>query len=483
MRQPYKKQMTIGSIGIREIEFDLNCRHEIIPILVGLQRIYTKPKLLDQILEMIKKDVLGQNKEDRGACGLDYWEILVLAAVRHGCNLDYDALHDLANNHETLRKTLGLGVMDKKRYSKSTLHENITKISPETIKKISDLLIKEGHTLFPKAIEKVRGDSFVVQTNIHHPTDANLILDGIRTMLCLVCRLAGILLIVGWRKHGYWWCRAKKLNRRIQRIASSKKENKNEKLKPLYQELIAIASDIIKRCKDTIAAAKKLKKADTVVNSLIDELAQCIEFTQKQCDLAHRRIILDEHIPHKDKVFSLFEPHTELINRGKMPYPIEFGHRVLVIQDRAGFILTYQIMDHTTDEKVVISVMKALQKRYGGRIISVSFDKGFWTPDNLKELEKIVQVACLPKKGRRSQKDSEREGAPDFGKARKWHSGIESAIHALGSGNGLVLCRDKKEEGYKRYVALGILGRNLQVLGTLLLKKIKKRQKRQAKAA
>lgn len=264
----------------------------------------------------------------------------------------------------------------------------------------------------------------------------------------------------------------------IQRIASSKKQEKDEKLKALYQELIALARDIIRRAKDTIETAKKLNKTDIVLNSLIAELEQCIEFTEKQCTLAQRRVIAGEQIPHKDKVFSLFEPHTELINRGKMPYPIEFGHKVLVIQDSAGFILTYLIMDHTTDEKVVIAVMKKLQERYGGKILSASFDKGFWTPDNLAELEKIVKVACLPKKGKWNQKDSERESSPEFGKARKWHAGIESAIHALGSGNGLVLCRDKKEEGYNRYVALGILGRNLQVLGTLLLKKMKKKQRR-----
>ncbi len=172
-----------------------------------------------------------------------------------------------------------------------------------------------------------------------------------------------------------------------------------------------------------------------------------------------------------------------MINRGKTPYPIEFGHRVLVIQDKAGFILKSYIMDHVTDDKVAVPIMKELQERYKGKIHSASFDKGFWSPDNLAELETIIPLVCLPKKGRRTKKDSERECSSEFGKARKWHAGIESGIHALGSGNGLVLCRDKKEKGYRRYVALGILGRNLQVLGTILLKKSKKKQKPQAKAA
>lgn len=484
MREPFKKQMSIGSIAISQIEFDLNCRHEIVTILMGLQRIYDNREVLDQILELIEQDVLGKNSARHGAVGLKYWEILVLAAVRNGCGLDYDALHDLANNHDKLRRIFGLGSVDKKRYSRSTIQENIAKISDETIRKISDLVIGEGHTIYPKAIEKVRGDSFVVQTNIHHPTDANLILDGISKTISLISSLACILSIVGWRKHEYQRCRAKKLIRRIQRAASSKKKNKDEKIKCLYQELIEFAFEMKNRCKATIATAKKIKKKkDLVVDTLISESESSIEFTEKQCDLASRRVIFDEEISHNEKTFSMFESHTELINRGKAPYPIEFGHRVLVIQDRAGFILTYLIMDHTTDDKVLAPVMKKLQEQYGGKIISASFDKGFWSPQNLMELEGIVKLACLPKKGRRTKEDTEREGAHEFGKARKWHAGIESAIHALGSGNGLVLCPDKKEKGYRRYVALGILGRNLQVLGTILLEKMKKKQKRQAKAA
>ncbi|MGA1842317.1 MAG: ISNCY family transposase, partial [bacterium] len=100
MRQTYKKQITIGSKNIKEIKFDLNCRHEIIPILMGLQRINKKRKLLGEILDLIKQDVLGGKSEKHGTRGLCYWEILVLSAVRHGCNLDYDALQDLANNHK-----------------------------------------------------------------------------------------------------------------------------------------------------------------------------------------------------------------------------------------------------------------------------------------------------------------------------------------------------------------------------------------------
>jgi IS5 family transposase len=156
-----------------------------------------------------------------------------------------------------------------------------------------------------------------------------------------------------------------------------------------------------------------------------------------------------------------------------------------------GFILKAQIMDHTTEKEVVVPALRQLQQHYEGKIKVVSSDKGFYSHDNLIELQKIIPLVCLPKPGKLSQEDKQRESTPEFGEVRKWHSGIESAIHALGTGtihalgtgNGLALCRDKKYQGYRRYLALGVLARNVQVLGSLLLKKAKRCQIRQARAA
>jgi IS5 family transposase len=495
MRKPIKRQMTIGSVDIGKVELDTDCRHEIIPILEGLQYIYNHPGLLKKVLKLIEQDIVGGKSKGHGASGMEYWEILVLACIRQGCNLNYDALQDLANNHTTLRQMLGLGDLDKKRYTRSTLQGNIARIKDETLEKISQLVIDEGHKLCPKAIERVRADSYVEQTNTHYPTDANLILDGIGTMLNLVCQLVILFPILVGYQRGHWWTIAKKTCRIIQRLAAKEKGEGKEKagyskkMKELYGELIDLAFRLTTRCEETIEGAKKhLKregtKVDAVrVNSLITKLEQCIDLTREACNLALRRVILEEQIPQDEKIFSLFETHTELINRGKSPYPIEFGHRVLIVQDRVGFILKAQVMDHTTDDKVAVPVMIQLQQYYGGKIKAVSFDKGFYSHDNLVELQKIIALVCLPKKGKLSEEDKKRESAPEFGKVRKWHSGIESAIHALGTGNGLALCRDKKYEGYCRYLALGVLARNVQVLGSLLLKKAKRYQIHQVKAA
>ena len=113
--------------------------------------------------------------------------------------------------------------------------------------------------------------------------------------------------------------------------------------------------------------------------------------------------------------------------------------------------------------------MKQAQQRLNGRIRRASFDRGFHSPENQRELVKLVGQPCLPKPGHVQAQRQEQEATVEFRQARRRHPGIESAIGALQSGNGLDRCRDKNFGGYCRYVGLGILGRNLQVLGKLLI--------------
>jgi transposase, IS5 family len=120
------------------------------------------------------------------------------------------------------------------------------------------------------------------------------------------------------------------------------------------------------------------------------------------------------------------------------------------------------------DQDVVVPVMKELQERFGGKIKSASFDRAFHTRENQKQLAEIVRTPCIAAKGQEKGRQQQ-EGSVAFRAARQHHPGVESAIGALQSGNGQKRCRDRSRRGYERYVALGILGRNLQTLGKLLL--------------
>ena len=135
--------------------------------------------------------------------------------------------------------------------------------------------------------------------------------------------------------------------------------------------------------------------------------------------------------PHAEKVFSFFEPHTEWISKGKAGVPVEFGIRVCVLQDQFGFTLHHQVMVRQTDDKVTVPMAEEAKKRFP-ELTQVSYDKGFWSPDNLVKLEAFLDLAILPKKGKLSAEDKRRETHPEFIRARKKHSAVESDINASG---------------------------------------------------
>jgi hypothetical protein len=459
MRKPFSSQQRLDCSTVLDIQFNLQCRDEIIPILRALQHIYAKPALRDEILRLIAGDVNKDARDDCGRDGLDYWQILVLAAVRLGCNLDYDKLQDLAEQHRALRHVMGLGDWDGDRtFSWRRIRDNLCLVRPATIDKISHVIVAEGNRLQPDAAKRARADSFVVETNIHYPTESSLIRDGLRKIIEQCARLAAGA-VAGWRQHEHLLKKIKKLSRQIERIASRKGPNYQERLKKPYRELLRLAQKILTRAR-ALAAARD--PAD------VAELSQFIERTAQVCGTARRRVLQGETVPNSDKLFSIFEPHTQLYQRGKAGEPIQFGRLLLVYEDAAGFITHHHVLPRdAADRDVVVEQTRIVQQRLGGRIEEASFDRGFHTPENQKQLATIVAHPCLPKLGKHGEELQ--QSSVRFRQARQRHPGVESAIGALQAGNGLERCRDKSELGFDRFVSLGVLGRNLQVLGKLLI--------------
>jgi hypothetical protein len=472
----YQEQPRLDCPEIGRVPLNLKCRDEIIPILQALQHVYVDVSSRRQLLDLVGKDVSGGRSRKLGRQGLDYWSITVLAAVRLGCNLDYDKLQDLAEQHRNLRLMMGIGDWEEKvDFDWRRIRDNVCLLRPETVAKINQLIVAAGHELVPEAIEKVRGDSFVVETNIHYPTESNLIGDGLRKVVYLATALAKKHGLLGWRQHEHLLKNVKDLVRQIGRTARAKGLGA-DRLKPGYQKLLALAEDLMKRARQllqVLAIQIDVKDPDmlaAVVGGQEGELLHYLHLTQKVCGTARRRVLLGETVPNEDKIFSIFEPHTELIKRGKQPNPIQYGHSVLVIEDAVGFICHYEVMGNgVLDQDLVVPVMTQLQKRFGGKIERASFDRAFHTPENQEKLAEIVTHPCIPKKGQDLGRKQQEEASVEFRQARQNHPGVESAIGALQCGNGQERCRDKSKRGYERYVGLGILGRNLQVLGKLLL--------------
>ena len=193
---------------------------------------------------------------------------------------------------------------------------------------------------------------------------------------------------------------------------------------------------------------------------------------RRVADTARRRVIKGESAPNSDKLFSVFEPHTQLYKRGKAGKPIQFGRQVLVFEDAAGFIIRGALMGRDENDKdVAVRETKLLQESFNDQVQRLSFDRGFHSPENQHELSKLVTDLCLPKPGAKQSVVQQAEASEEFLAAQQNHSGVEATIGALQSGNAMKRCRDRSELGCERYMQLAHLGRNLQTLGRLLIAK------------
>jgi len=470
MRKPFSWQRRLDGCSVLDVELNFECRDEIVPILRSLQHIYSEPELRDGILDLVAADVNRDSRGDCGREGLDYWEVLVLGAVRLGCNFDYDTLQDLAENHRKLRSIMGVGEWDEKTsFSWRRIRDNVSLLKPETISAINDLIVAEGHRLVPGAAEQTRADSFVMATNIHYPTESTLIRDGIRKILELCVGLAEAHDVAGWRQHAHLWKQVKRSSREIERIAAKKGPHYERRLQTAYRKLLKQSRKVVQRAR---ALCEELMLPAATEDDIFGEhtLQAFIARTERVQDTARRRVLEGESVPNGEKLFSMFEPHTQLYKRGKAGEPIQFGRLAMVFEDRAGFITHHHLLARDQGDKdVVVEQTRIVQERLGGRIKRASFDRGFHSPENQEQLSAIVSCVCLPKPGKKQSAEQELTASVEFRQARQRHPGVESAIGALQSGNGLERCRDRTELGYERYLALGVLGRNLHTLGRVLI--------------
>jgi IS5 family transposase len=469
---------TLDLLPIADVVLDTQCRDELIPLLAGLQALYADVATRERILALIAQDVNGQASAQRGRPGLHYWEILVLAAVRLGCNLDYDKLQDLAANHQTLRRIMGIGTWQddlppaERRLDWRRLRDNVCQVRPATLEQLNTAIVQLGHQFVPEAVEQVRGDSFVVDTNIHYPTDANVLVDGLRKITQLCMALALLLGLPGWRQGRQLQRRFKHLLRGINTACKSKKAGAEARRRRAYQPLLKLARRLLRRARTLLAQAQAhggiVPTAE--LTAQCQELQRYVDLTEPVATNGRRRVVLGETVPNSEKIFSVFEPHTELVNRGKTPHALQFGRRVLVLEDRAGFLVHYAVLARgAQDADVAQPMLQKAQEKCNHCIQGASFDRGFHSPANQKELGKLVASPCVPVRGCRQEERQQAEATAEFKQQRRRHPGVESAIHGLQAGNGLERCRDRTEQGLERYVGLAVLGRNLQVLGKVVL--------------
>lgn len=475
MRVAQNEQMTIGEVDISKIRFDPKSRDDMPKILRGLQFIYTNIPLRTAIFDLLDAKISPNTSKTNGRPGMSLWNILVCGVIRLDLNCDYDHLHELVNQHATLRAMLGHGAFDDVTYHHQTLKDNVSLLTPELLDEINQLVVTQGHVLVKKSPdEALRGrcDSFVLETHVHYPTDINLLFDATRKTIELTKQWCEALGLSQWRQSAYNVRQVKRAARNAQnkKRSTSQSPEQIEKNQALiveaHQTYMQLAQTLVDKARQTLKTIEHMQALDARGQAKKTEIEGFIAHAVRQLDQIQRRVVKGEVIPHAEKFFSIFQPHTEWISKGKAGVPVEFGLKVCILEDQHQFILHHQVMQHQTDDQVALEMVVEGKRRFA-TLNAVSFDKGFHSKDNQEKLKEHLELVVLPRKGKLSQQAKQQEQAEEFVRARRAHSAVESAINAL-EVHGLDVCPDHGIEGFKRYVALAVLARNIHRIGAIV---------------
>ena len=487
MRKPIDPQMKLGEVDPSQVEFDLRSRDETTKLLIGLQYIYAHDELRTAVFRVLRQIIPEDVNSEDGRPGMPLWTIFVLGTIRLSSNLDFDKLKDQADYHTKIREMIGHSLFDRSAYPLQTLKDNVSLLTPEVLDQINQIVVGAGHDflrLKKKDGLNAKCDSFVVETNVHYPTDINLFFDATRKAIELTTTLCLSLGIGLWRQSAHNVRKIKCMLYRLQNMKRSnsrdpqRKAKKENEIRVGHREYVELCESFLDRVGESL---RQLRGRGIFIEAQIYVIERFATHARKQVDLIRRRVLNGETIPHRDKVFSVFEEHTEWIQKGKAGVPQELGLRVCLMTDQYNFILNHSVMVGQTDEQVTVPITQVTKGKFPA-LASCSYDKGFYTPENLKDLQQMLDHVTLSKKGRLSEADKARENDEPFVVAKRQHAAVESAINAI-ENHGLDRCPDHALRGFKRYVALAVVSLNLHVLGHCIQAREFERLKKVRRAA
>jgi transposase, IS5 family len=314
----------------------------------------------------------------------------------------------------------------------------------------------------------LRIDAMVVETNIHHPTDSALLLDGVRLLSRLLRRAKRMLDAESVQRLGGEIFRnrnrsVRRVAQRLHRIARRKGEDACADLKEAYRKLIAIAQASRAQA-ERVVEVLRTTEADAGTGRLLESFERFVPLVERGIHQATRRVLQGEQVPAAEKLLSLFEEHTQIITRHKAGKPREFGRKVLIDEVDGGLVSRYEVLAESASERSELPVsLKAHQEHFGGAPEQLAGDRGLYSVENERLAQEAgVKRVVLPKSGKLSERRKHHEKQRWFRRGFRFRAGIEGRISVLGRAFGLDVCLDHAEEGMERWLGWGILAHNLR---------------------
>jgi IS5 family transposase len=427
------------------------------------------------LVEQVRQDLeRGLKNPATGRNGLDAPQVLRSLTLMRVKNWDYRELRERIADGYTLRQFTQFFSRPVPQHD--AFHRAFGKLTPATLEAINQQVVLAAVALGLENGKKLRTDTTVVETDIHHPTDSTLLWDSVRVLSRLVGRLDKLLPrgVRGFTNHH------RSARRRMQEIQRMSAQQRHHQLVPKYRQLIRLSRQVVVKARQVLKQTQNARGHNLMDNLAIQALRKEIQhycqLGDRVIDQARRRVLEAEQVPSDQKIYSIFESHTDLIKRGKTQKPIEFGHKVFLAESARGLITQYRVLEgNPADEHHVESSLQHHQQTFGQAPELYGADRGFYSPNTLTACQQAgVELICIPQRG--GKKTPERaaiEKSPAFKKGQRFRAGIEGRISVLFRGRGMKRCLAQGRQRFELFVGAAVLANNLLRMAALLRAKRK----------
>jgi IS5 family transposase len=419
----------------------------------------------DMLFERVKADLSRRypNSARLGRHSTPVEVVLRMLVVKRLYGFSYEQTEHFVSDSIVLRQFCRLYL--ESAPDDTTLIRWANTIGPKTVASLNDRAVELARSLKVTRGRKLRVDSTVVETIVHHPTDSRLLGDGVRVVSRLLRRAK--------RELGEDVCRlgkeafrtrnrsVRRLTKKLHRIALRKGEEAAEELKGAYRQLVRITRASLAQAGRVAGALRE--RADTRSHRLADKLEHFVPLVERGIDQAVRRVLREEQVPAAEKVLSLFEPHTMIITRRKVGKPREYGRKVLLDEVDGGIISRYEVLKEAGREHPHLpESIEGHRERFGRAPELLAGDRGLYSKEGEEAAKRAgIRRVALPQSGRLTKKRKEYEGQRWFKRAFAFRAGVEGRISVLRRKYALERCPYHGEDGMGRWVGWGIVVHNL----------------------
>lgn len=407
--------------------------------------------LPDELLEAVREDVLQERNATTGRRAMSAEQVVRVVVIKQLNGFSYRELAFHLADSTCYRAFCRFGALDRVA-SRSTLQATIKSIAPSTLEKVNEAIVALAGSKGIETRAKVRVDCTHVETDIHAPTDSGLLWDVVRVLTRTMRRVRD-------RVDTPFTDHSRRANRRRHGIRNAKSSTQRTRL---YRDLLKVTEKTMSAAR-RVAIALQKRDAACGDGEAAAELLRVIALGEAVVSQTRRRVLEGEKVPASEKILSIFEPHTDLLVKGRKEP--DYGHKICLSTGASGLVLDCMVLDGNPGDVMLTTEMVARHKaRYATAPPQMAFDGAFASKDNLRVLkaEGVVDVMFSKRCGLSLTKMARSSWI--YRRLRDFRAGIEGCISFLKRCFGLTRCTWRGLPSFKTYVWGSIVSANLLLL-------------------